>query len=121
MFSRRRSPGARGEDLAEKYLRGRGYEILARNHRVGGVEVDLLAVREDTLCLVEVKTRTSEDHGSPEEFVDTRKQRRLIRAGRLLMERKAHRHRLLRFDVVSVLLKGNKSRVRHIEGAFEEG
>ena len=121
MLSKRRSPGARGEEVAERYLRRRGHEILARNHRVGGVEIDLLTLRESTLCLVEVKTRTSADHGAPEEFVDFRKQRRLIRAGRLLMERKAHRGRLLRFDVVSVILRGNKPEVRHIEGAFEEG
>ena len=121
MLFKKQSPGAEGERRADKYLRGRGYEILARNHKVGGVEIDLLAYKENTLCLVEVKTRVSDAHGAPEEFVDSRKQRRLIRAGKLLLQRKAHRDSMLRFDIVSVILNRGKAEINHFEGAFEEG
>jgi len=112
--------GTAGESLAAAHLRRSGYEILSRNLRVGGVEIDILARRDDTLCLVEVKTRKSNAYGAPEEYVDVRKRRRLIRAGKLLLQRKAHRDHSLRFDVVAVTAGGEASRVRHIEGAFEE-
>jgi putative endonuclease len=57
-----------GEDLAHRYLRRRGCTIVARKHtpRSGAGEIDLVAWHGPTLALVEVKTRTSEEHGEPD-------------------------------------------------------
>ena len=93
---------------------------MGRNVRVGHVEVDLLAVRDDLLCLVEVKTRKSSDFGFPEEFVDRKKQERLIRAAKLLSARKAFRDKRIRFDIVSVLFTDDRAEINHIENAFEQ-
>ena len=62
-----------------RYLRRRGYKILARGDCVGGGELDLVALDRRTIVFVEVKTRQSHDAGSPAEAVDRTKQRRLTR------------------------------------------
>src|SRR6266446_6198986 len=70
--------GARGEELAARYLRRHGFKILYRNFRGRqGGEIDLVCRDRDTLVFVEVKTRTSEDFGRPLEAVNRPKQRRI--------------------------------------------
>src|SRR5262245_9963474 len=74
--------GRRGEDVAHRYLRSIGFTIVARNYRTrtGSAEADLVGWDEATLVFVEVKSRASEAHGSPEQAVDAEKRRRLMRA-----------------------------------------
>ena len=69
--------GERGEAAALKYLRRRGYKILARGDCVSRGELDLVALDRRTIVFVEVKTRQSHDTGHPAEAVDEEKQRRL--------------------------------------------
>lgn len=84
------------------------------------MEIDLLAVKGDCLCLVEVKTRKTSDFGFPEEFVDRKKQIRLIRAAKLLSARKAYRDMRIRFDIISVLYRDQDIEINHIKNAFEQ-
>lgn len=112
--------GPQGEKRAERFLIKKGYTIAGKNKRVGGVEIDLLALKDDFLCLVEVKTRQSLDFGFPEEFVDQKKQVRLIRAAKLLSSRKAYLDLRIRFDIISVLYQGKTIEINHLENAFEE-
>jgi putative endonuclease len=118
----RKSLGADGEARAARYLAARGYRIVARNVRAGGVEIDLVARRGNLLVFAEVKTRRSRATGAPEEAVDARKQLRLVRGARAwLFERRARAARV-RFDVlVCEPEPGNPSRwqVRHLPGAFD--
>jgi putative endonuclease len=67
--------GAGGERLAEKWLEREGFEIVARNWRSGKYELDLVAYRRGTIHFVEVKTRDSETWESPEDAMDSKKQR----------------------------------------------
>ena len=76
----RRALGAAGEMRAAKLLARRGYRIVERNVRVGGVEVDLIVRRGPLIAFVEVKTRRSMAFGRPELAVDAAKQARLVRA-----------------------------------------
>jgi putative endonuclease len=117
---RKKTCGGEGEKKAENYLKSRGYDILGKNQRVAGVEIDLIACKDNFLCLVEVKTRSSNAYGFPEEFVDYKKQRRLIRGGKMLLNRKAYQNLQIRFDIVSVLFKDKKAEINHIKNAFEE-
>src|SRR3982074_3542808 len=73
--------GARGENLACRFLRRNGYKILYRNFRgrTGG-EIDVVCRDRDTLVFVEVKTRTHEDFGRPIEAVNQKKQKRISRS-----------------------------------------
>lgn len=72
--------GKAGEKLAEAYLVEKGYKILHRNWRCGHEEIDLIASRDCLLHFVEVKYRSSNHHGHPEEAVNKKKIRTLLKA-----------------------------------------
>ena len=72
--------GAAGERAAEEWLTSEGFVIVARNWRSGKYELDIVAHRGDTIHFVEVKTRKDESWESPEESLDTAKQRAFRRA-----------------------------------------
>jgi len=97
----RRALGAAGETRAAELLARRGYRIVDRNVRVGGVEVDLIARRGRLVVFVEVKTRRSTAFGSPALAVDEAKQARLVRAAAAWLAEHPGRVRRLRFDVVA--------------------
>ena len=115
--------GQRGEAAAARYLRRRGYKVLARSDRFGPGELDLVMLDGRTIVFVEVKTRESADAGHPAEAVDACKQRRLT----VLAVTFLKRHRLLeykdhvRFDVIAVTWPAGKRRpkIEHIKHAFD--
>jgi putative endonuclease len=111
--------GFRAEQLAAKYLEKEGYKILENNYRVAGSEVDLIALKDDTVCFIEVKARGSDDYGMPEEFVDRRKRRRIIRAAKIFTAHQRYYDCYVRFDIISILNKTNDIEIKHIEHAFE--
>lgn len=112
--------GEAGEQLACQWLQVRGFTLLHRNWRHGRDELDLVMRQGDELVVVEVKTRASARHGDPEEAVDRRKQRKLVRAAEAYLE--AFDLDLdLRFDIVSVVMDPNdpqRTEVFHIPEAF---
>jgi len=121
-MNRTRELGAEGEARAARQLEHDGYAILARNARADGVEIDLVALRGDTLAFVEVKTRRSCAHGAPEEAVDGRKRRRLVRGAAAWLQANRPTARRVRFDVIVCERDAAGAwRVRHLEGAFEAG
>src|SRR5260370_28838432 len=100
--------GRRGERAAEKYLKRKGYRIVARNFRASGAEIDLVAIDGETLVFVEVKTRRSRAGGAPEEAVDARKQLRMLRAAEAVSEQYLIGERELRFDNEAVEAGGKR-------------
>jgi putative endonuclease len=110
--------GARGEALAEKYLKGAGYRILARNYRCRYGEIDLIAEEGGNLVFVEVKTRSGSGFGHPLEAVDRHKRGQLSRAARRYLEETGAGERFCRFDVVAVCL-GGKPQMELVRNAFE--
>ena len=100
-FPRRRL-GQRGEAAAARYLRRRGYKILARGDRLRPGELDLVVLDGDTIVFVEVKTRQSQEAGHPAEAVDEDKQRRLTRLAVTFLKRHGLLERPARFDVVAI-------------------
>jgi putative endonuclease len=95
--------GKKGEQLAAEFLMKKGFEIIARNYRHGRAEIDLIVRRDDWLIFVEVKARSSNDFGEPEEFVDVRKMNKLFEAAEeYIYSTDWHGH--IRFDIVSVKL-----------------
>lgn len=110
--------GRKGEQIAEKFLLNLGYNILERNWRHGKREIDLIAAHEETLVFVEIKTRSNLDFGFPEEAVNGRKQTFMKAAAEAYFEENA-RFKNIRFDIISVELKGEMIRdIRHFEDAF---
>ena len=98
--------GTRGEEEAYFYLRRHGYVIIARNYRTSRShsELDLVGWDGQTLCFIEVKTRTSRAFLPAEAAVDFDKRRDLSRVAREFL-RKVPGQPAFRFDVVSVYLE----------------
>lgn len=95
--------GKKGEQLAAEFLIKKGFEIVVRNYRHGHAEIDLIVRRDNWLIFVEVKARSSNDFGEPEEFVDVRKMNKLFEAAEeYIYSTDWHGH--IRFDIVSVKL-----------------
>lgn len=112
--------GPWGEAAAVAYLKTEGYDIIDTNYQVCGAEVDVVARKDDTLCFVEVKTRGADDFGLPEEFVDRRKRSKIIRAAKVFIGCKEYDDYYVRFDIISVLHRGETPEIRHIRHAFQE-
>jgi putative endonuclease len=104
-WSADRTRGRRGEDLAHRHLRSQGYTVVARNWRTrsGSAEVDLVAWEGETLVFVEVKTRTTDEYGSPDRAIDGEKRRHIARAARDYARRAGVDWGRVRFDVVNVI------------------
>ena len=115
----RRARGREAEALAAGWLEERGYRVLARNHALRRGEVDLVCEGEGVLCFVEVRSRTGDGHGTPEETVDRRKARRVILAAEDWLLRNDAAGRDLRFDVVAVTFGEEAPRVVHFPAAFD--
>jgi putative endonuclease len=110
--------GRAGEDVAARYLRRLGFAIVERNWRCPQGEIDLVAAKGGLIVFCEVKARRSSAWGEPSEAVDPRKQARIRRlAGRWLAEHRRHA-RIIRFDVVSIVVEGGPPEVVHIPDAF---
>ncbi len=107
----------RGEELATKYLKDKGYKIIDRNFRKGYGEIDIIATHKKTLVFVEVKTRTSKLFGSPFEAITYFKLKTLRRTAEFYKVLNPKLPDLLRIDAVGVLLDENENLVtiEHIE------
>jgi putative endonuclease len=110
--------GRLGEDMAHRYLRGRGCTIVARNYRPrsGTGEIDLVVWHGDKLVFVEVKTRSSAEFGQPDRAVDTEKRQHLARAARDYARRAGVGWDRTRFDILAVVLWPR--RIEWIRDAF---
>lgn len=108
--------GSKGEELALKYLKRKGFRILHRNFRTPLGEIDIIAEDRQTLVFIEVKTRSDDSFGLPFEAVDSRKKERMKRIA-LLYLKNLGKERPVRFDVISVEIK-DSNRIDHIIEAF---
>jgi len=111
--------GKEGERVAERYLRHKGYKILARNYRCPQGEIDLVVGDSGTLVFVEIKGRTTRLFGAPLEAVTAWKKKRLaLVANHFLTSCKLH-HLPSRFDVVGVRWPdGGRPELVHVKDAF---
>lgn len=112
--------GAAGEDLACAHLEARGFQVLARNYRCRGGEVDIVAREGDVTAFVEVKDRSGRTHGEGYESVNQQKRRRIVLAARRYAARAGLWDAPLRFDVVTIDRSAGGAAIRHDRGAFDE-
>ncbi|MBD1397269.1 YraN family protein [Pontibacter sp. JH31] len=110
------STGFNGEDLATDHLREKGYRIVQRNLRMGKGEIDIIARKDDLLVFVEVKTRTNDDFGYPEEFVSRSKQRMILNAADAYILKSGWQEDI-RFDIIAITMT-KPPEIFHIEDAF---
>ncbi len=118
----RKELGDIAEEHAARYLAARGYRIRERNFRTRGGEVDIVAEQRGALVFVEVKARTSTGFMTPGQGVTATKRRRIIRAANTYISTRERRERVMRYDVVEVLLtpEGRVQKISVTEGAFQE-
>ena len=100
--------GRLGEKLAARYLRKKGYRILAKNYRTRYGEIDIVARDGGVLCFVEVKTRTSLEFGHGDEFIDRHKMRQIAGVAEAFASKHGLDDMSQRFDCVFVMLKKRK-------------
>jgi putative endonuclease len=114
--------GARGREAevaAAAWLEGQGFRVLASNHRTKAGEVDLVCAEGETVCFVEVRSRATEEHGTPAETIDRAKARRIARAAEDWSHRNGALERAMRFDVVAVTLVDGRPSFELIRAAFD--
>ena len=106
-----------GEECAQAYLRSKGYRILHTNWQCGKLELDIVARKDDWLVIVEVKTRSTETFEHPQEAITPRKIRNIVSAAHEYIL-KFDWHGETRFDVISVIPRGQNFEIEHVEDAF---
>ena len=109
--------GKKGEQIAVDFLIDKGYDIVERNYRFDKAEVDIIAEKENTLAIVEVKTRSTADFGNPQDFVKPKQIQRLVKA----VDEYVTENGLdveVRFDIIAIVKEGKHFNVEHLENAF---
>lgn len=109
--------GKIGENIAEKYLKDNGYEIIDRNYATSVGEVDLIVAGDGYLVFVEVKLRYSDEYGYGADAVNHAKQRKIAQVASQYIKRFKLYDEAVRFDVVEVYTSDKK--VVHIKNAFD--
>lgn len=109
--------GCLGEEVAARYLIQKGYNILARDWRIGHRDLDIVAFKDGVVIFVEVKTRASLRYGPPEEAIDNRKIRSLFAAATAYI-RYYRVNNPCQFDVITVVGEQEPFEITHFEDAI---
>lgn len=112
------SVGFLGEEAATVAYRRRGYRVVARNWRCPLGELDLILERRGVLVFCEVKSRRGGGYGGGYEAVTWRKQAKLRVLAEVFLRSGGDRPQVIRFDVASVAVRGDRSAVELFEDAF---
>ena len=109
--------GKKGEQLAVDYLLKNNYTVIERNYRFDKAEVDIIAKKNETLAIIEVKTRSTSDFGNPQDFVKPKQIQRLVKAvHEYVTENDLDVE--IRFDIIAIIKTGKSFDVEHLENAF---
>jgi putative endonuclease len=110
--------GCKGETAAASFLKTKGYKIICTDYRTKLGQIDIIARENNTVCFVEVKTRTSSRFGAPDEAVQAHKQKKISESALIFLKD----HKLLespaRFDVVSVSYVNDLPQLELVRDAF---
>ena len=111
--------GRKGEDLALRFLKKKGYRIIEKNYVCKMGEMDIIAQEKDTLAFIEVKTRTSTTFGPPQLAVNPKKQSQMSKVALHFLKEKKLEDAKARFDVVAILLGQKGAEIELIRDAFD--
>jgi putative endonuclease len=111
------SKGKLGEDLASKFLKSKGYRIIDRNFKARYGEIDLIAIFNNILVFVEVKTRWGNEFGKPEEAITPWKIRSVVTTAQYYKSVKNNLPETMQIDVVAVQINesGKLVSINHFE------
>jgi putative endonuclease len=106
--------GSQGEEEAALYLQSQTYKILAKNYRYGHAEIDIIAKIDNIIIFIEVKTRSGNTIGHPEDFLSKAQQKRIVKAAKYYLESQKIDSEI-RFDIISIV---KNKELEHIKDAF---
>jgi len=115
--------GKEGEEVAVSYLIERNYKIIDTRYNAVGVEIDIIAEKDDTISFIEVKTRKNDAYGFPEEYVNKSKAKRIIRGANFFLSLKKNEKYddyFKSIDVISIMYGSGNYEIELIENAYEE-
>ena len=119
MLNPRQIFGEKGESIAVRHLKKKGYKILEKNYRTKLGEIDIIAKDKDTLVFVEVKSRRSWQFGNPKAAVTPAKQRKISKVALYYLKTNDRSNAKARFDVVTITATRDKSQIEIVKNAFE--
>ena len=112
--------GNEGENRAAAFLETKGFSIIERNWRTNRGEIDIIAVKNDILVFVEVKTLPNGTLDMIQRELNNQKRQRIIKTSkRFLLKHREYNNSYVRFDVIVIDMPGLEP-VYHIENAFSE-
>ena len=112
--------GNEGEKRAAAFFESKGFEIIERNWRTKGGEIDIIAVKNDILVFVEVKTLPNGTLDMIQRELNNQKRQRILKTSkRFLLNHRQYSNSYIRFDVIVIDMPGLEP-VYHIENAFSE-
>ena len=114
MVNARRLFGNSAERQAERFLMGLGYDILEQQYQTRFGEIDLIARDGDEIVFVEVKARSSDDFGTPEESVTKAKLEKIAAVGEMYLRKKKIKYTSMRIDVIAITT--DPQEIRHLIG-----
>ena len=109
--------GKLGEEMAVEFLQKNGYTILEINWTFQKAEIDIIAKKESTLAVVEVKTRSSLEFGLPQDFVKPKKIQLLVKAVNAYVSENDLEIDV-RFDIIAIYKEGKSFKIEHLKDAF---
>ena len=109
--------GKLGEEMAVDFLRKEGYTILETNWTFQKAEIDIIARKEETLAIIEVKTRSSLEFGLPQDFVNPKKIQLLVKAVYAFVNERSIDQNV-RFDIIAIHKDGKSFVIEHLIDAF---
>lgn len=109
--------GKLGEELACKYLENNGYRILRKNYRIKFTEIDIIAISNRTLIIVEVKTRKNSNFSHAREAVNWKKRLNIIALTKHFIDEFSLYNYNVRFDIIECYW--DTKRIVHLVNAFE--
>ena len=109
--------GQKGEAVAVEFLISKGHEILEKNYRYKHAEIDIISTFHNILIFTEVKARSTDKFGFPEEAVSEKKQEKLMEAALHFIEEKDNKN-TFQFDIIAIVFEKGEPKIHHIEDAF---
>lgn len=107
--------GKYGEQIAEGYLKQKGYKILKRNFYCQQGEIDIISAYEQYLVFVEVKTRSNFSFGRPIDAISIIKRKHMYNTAKYYLYLYNEEKRNIRFDAIEIIIKGKKVEINHIQ------
>jgi putative endonuclease len=109
--------GKKGEQLAVDFLIKKDYEVLEKNYRYLKAEVDIIAQKDNILAVIEVKTRSTDYFGNPQDFVNPKKIKLLLSAiDNYVIEKNLDVE--VRFDIIAIIHQDSNTKIEHLKDAF---